>query len=203
MLVSLSCKPDLSSRPSWLTNKLMPPVASQAVAELPSCSCTSSGSLDTRLSEAPLRVILRRNPSTAADQFSIAGMTPVPAERRRVDDVIPEIAEEVSMLLKHDGSNTSAREQHSQHHAGGPADDDATGGFKNRSHQRRAFLGIGGGRDGNSIFGTSAQNSSLSGIATRISGWSSRTLFTLVLTGCRSERRPTWVTNAAARHRGK
>ena len=49
------------------------------------------------------------------------------AQRRRVDGVAAEIAQEVGMLLEHHRAHAGARHQVAEHHAGGSAAGDATG----------------------------------------------------------------------------
>src|SRR5207248_7075788 len=46
-------------------------------------------------------------------------------ERRRVDGVAAEIAQEVGMFFEHDHVDAGARQQKAEHHAGGPAAGDA------------------------------------------------------------------------------
>ena len=47
-------------------------------------------------------------------------------ERRRMDGVAAEVAQEVGVLLQHHDVDARARQQQPQHHAGGPAANDAT-----------------------------------------------------------------------------
>src|SRR5206468_10815370 len=49
-------------------------------------------------------------------------------ERRGMDGVAAEIAQEVAMLLQPDDLDPPARQQESEHHAGRPAADDAAAG---------------------------------------------------------------------------
>jgi hypothetical protein len=48
-------------------------------------------------------------------------------ERRGVDRVAAEVAEEVGVLFQHDDIDTRARQQQAEHHAGRPAANDAAG----------------------------------------------------------------------------
>ena len=50
-------------------------------------------------------------------------------QRRGMHGVAAKIAEEIGMLLQHDHVDASAAEQIAQHHAGGPAADDAATDF--------------------------------------------------------------------------
>jgi hypothetical protein len=49
-------------------------------------------------------------------------------ERRGVDGVAAEIAQEIGVLLQHDGVDAGARQQRPQHHPRRPAADDAAAG---------------------------------------------------------------------------
>ena len=61
-------------------------------------------------------------------------------QRRRVDRVAAEVAQEVGVLLEHDDLDAGAREQQAEHHAGRPAAGDAAGGrdllVADRAHDR-------------------------------------------------------------------
>ena len=49
-------------------------------------------------------------------------------ERRGMDGVAAEVAQEVGVLLQHHHVDAGARQQEAEHHAGGPAAGDAAGG---------------------------------------------------------------------------
>ena len=73
-------------------------------------------------------------------------------ERRRVNSVAAEIAEEVDVLLKDRDVDSGAREEEAKHHSGGPTADDATSGLLDRDIGRchgamrvaRCFRGVKG-----------------------------------------------------------
>ena len=50
-------------------------------------------------------------------------------ERRRMDGVAPEIAQEILVLLEHDDGHALARQEEAKHHPGGAAAGDAASGF--------------------------------------------------------------------------
>ncbi len=55
-------------------------------------------------------------------------------ERRRMDGVAAEIAQEIAMLLQHHDRNAGPRQQKAKHHSGGAAAGDAAGGLDLSAH---------------------------------------------------------------------
>ena len=97
----------------------------EAAARRQTCEVGNTEAHRAKLSVDVVRLVVRQRQELLQHAQLVHQL-----ERRRVDGVAPEIAEEVTMLLEHDGANTSACEEHAQHHAGGPAADDAAGGLK-------------------------------------------------------------------------
>ena len=62
-------------------------------------------------------------------------------ERRGMDGVAAEIAQEVGVLFQHGDGDAGARQQKAEHHAGRSAAGDAAGGFDRRSHRTTNRLG--------------------------------------------------------------
>ena len=67
-------------------------------------------------------------------------------ERRGMDGVAAEIAEEVGVLLEHDHVDAGARQQEAQHHAGGSAADDAAAAALSRGRHLRPSSASGNAR---------------------------------------------------------